>query len=190
MLNDQRPKIIIQLVHVWLGRCCPVSMGPQNVHIVTPVQQLGLNGRGEKPKFERNSIISDNFLLVATSKCIDCPFQQKDELTVICLCISGLSRYSSFFRNIWVDSTFRFLPLPEIEAVMLFATHCSDHFLWVWFSVWDICSGWNKIDWEFIVTAPVNSQTTLTLNGRSWLDKSELRATNDPQCTNCVIFSS
>ena len=108
------------------------------------------------------------FLWVVTSECIDCPFQQKDELTVICHCISGLSRYSSSFRNIWVDSTFRFLPLAEIEAVMLFATHCSDLFLWVWFSVWDICSDWKKIDWEFIVTAPVNSQTTLTLKILAW----------------------
>ena len=46
LLNDQRPNIITQLVHVSLGRCCPVSIGPQNVHIVTTVQQ-GLNGRGE-----------------------------------------------------------------------------------------------------------------------------------------------
>ena len=33
------------------------------MHIVTPVQQLGLNGRGEKPKFESNSSISDNFFV-------------------------------------------------------------------------------------------------------------------------------
>ena len=57
LLNDQRPNIIIQLVHVSLGRCCPV------MHIVTPVQQLGLNGRGEKPKFESNSNISDTFFV-------------------------------------------------------------------------------------------------------------------------------
>ena len=63
LLNNQRPNIIVHLVHVSLGRCCNVSIGPQNVHIVTPLQQLGLNGRGEKPKFESNSIISDNFFV-------------------------------------------------------------------------------------------------------------------------------
>ena len=70
------------------------------MHLVTAVQQLGLNEKGEKPEFESNSMISNTFSWVATSEYIDCPFKQNYDLTIEHVCISGLSRYSSFFRNI------------------------------------------------------------------------------------------
>ena len=45
-------------------------------------------------------MISNTFLWVATSEYTECPFKQNDELTINRVSISGLSRYSSFFRNI------------------------------------------------------------------------------------------
>ena len=159
------------------------------MHIVTPVQQLGLNGRGEKPKFESNSSISDNFFVGSHIRVYRLSLSAKGWAD---------SYLSLYFRTIALLVIFsqylsRFdVPLPAFSRDR--GCHVIRYPLFRSFPVSMIqCLGYLFRLKENRVRVYLNSPSQFTNNSdfkRKFLAWQKLlRATNDPQFTKCGIFS-